>query len=817
MSKRIFSVIFLCLFSWGIVEAASVSLRNLQNMKVDEITDSQMNDFIKKYKKDGYTMADVERMAKAQKMPSSELEKLKQRVSEVENNLSLPNPSDAKTEVATDNVKVSGANTSSSKTEVNNINSRVFGASLFANSHTSFEPSQSIATPRNYVVGESDEIHVDVYGFAEATYDLTVSREGNVRIPNVGLISVGGKTLDQVERIIKNKLVSIYSSLGSGNTTVSVSINKIRSIRVFILGEVRNPGSYVLNSVSSVFNAMSACGGPSDNGSFRNVKLIRGGKEIATVDLYEFLLNGVMPSDVTLRDQDVIQVPTYEVRVSVNGFVKREGIYELKNGETLQTLLDYCGGFTDDAYTQRVSVARNKDGEKSVADVTSELFPMFTPAAGDVYTIGQILDKYTNRVQILGKVFRPGVYALEKGMTLYDLVQKANGLTEDAFLESATIVRLQEDLTPEIISFNVNDLMNKTFNDTLQKEDVVTIGAKTEFEPNKQVAIYGAVFSPGVFPYYENITLKDLVFFARGFREDGDPSKIEVVRKIKDADILSQNEEKVIVYNLTMERDLTGSDGAFKLEPRDKVTVRQISGYEDLGVANVFGEVSNPGFYSITSKVERLSEIMKRAGGLTKYAYPKGAFLLRSTGRTEVERRRDIKMLEAMKNEEDEDVGRKMEEDFSKREDLIGIDMVEILKNPSREKTNLIVEKGDIIYIPKKLQTVTISGAVQVPGMEVFNTKRLRKYVKGAGGFGGKARRRSVYVAYANGSIESTKSVFGIKKYPKIEPGAHIYVPEKPEKNDADSKANATFFVSLFSSIATMGSVVISAIAIMSK
>lgn len=817
MSKRIFSVIFLCLFSWGIVEAASVSLRNLQNMKVDEITDSQMNDFIKKYKKDGYTMADVERMAKAQKMPSSELEKLKQRVSEVENNLSLPNPSDAKTEVATDNVKVSGANTSSSKTEVNNINSRVFGASLFANSHTSFEPSQSIATPRNYVVGESDEIHVDVYGFAEATYDLTVSREGNVRIPNVGLISVGGKTLDQVERIIKNKLVSIYSSLGSGNTTVSVSINKIRSIRVFILGEVRNPGSYVLNSVSSVFNAMSACGGPSDNGSFRNVKLIRGGKEIATVDLYEFLLNGVMPSDVTLRDQDVIQVPTYEVRVSVNGFVKREGIYELKNGETLQTLLDYCGGFTDDAYTQRVSVARNKDGEKSVADVTSELFPMFTPAAGDVYTIGQILDKYTNRVQILGKVFRPGVYALEKGMTLYDLVQKANGLTEDAFLESATIVRLQEDLTPEIISFNVNDLMNKTFNDTLQKEDVVTIGAKTEFEPNKQVAIYGAVFSPGVFPYYENITLKDLVFFARGFREDGDPSKIEVVRKIKDADILSQNEEKVIVYNLTMERDLTGSDGAFKLEPRDKVTVRQISGYEDLGVANVFGEVSNPGFYSITSKVERLSEIMKRAGGLTKYAYPKGAFLLRSTGRTEVERRRDIKMLEAMKNEEDEDVRRKMEEDFSKREDLIGIDMVEILKNPSREKTNLIVEKGDIIYIPKKLQTVTISGAVQVPGMEVFNTKRLRKYVKGAGGFGGKARRRSVYVAYANGSIESTKSVFGIKKYPKIEPGAHIYVPEKPEKNDADRKANATFFVSLFSSIATMGSVVISAIAIMSK
>lgn len=817
MSKRIFSVIFLCLFSWGIVEAASVSLRNLQNMKVDEITDSQMNDFIKKYKKDGYTMADVERMAKAQKMPSSELEKLKQRVSEVENNLSLPNPSDAKTEVATDNVKVSGANTSSSKTEVNNINSRVFGASLFANSHTSFEPSQSIATPRNYVVGESDEIHVDVYGFAEATYDLTVSREGNVRIPNVGLISVGGKTLDQVERIIKNKLVSIYSSLGSGNTTVSVSINKIRSIRVFILGEVRNPGSYVLNSVSSVFNAMSACGGPSDNGSFRNVKLIRGGKEIATVDLYEFLLNGVMPSDVTLRDQDVIQVPTYEVRVSVNGFVKREGIYELKNGETLQTLLDYCGGFTDDAYTQRVSVARNKDGEKSVADVTSELFPMFTPAAGDVYTIGQILDKYTNRVQILGKVFRPGVYALEKGMTLYDLVQKANGLTEDAFLESATIVRLQEDLTPEIISFNVNDLMNKTFNDTLQKEDVVTIGAKTEFEPNKQVAIYGAVFSPGVFPYYENITLKDLVFFARGFREDGDPSKIEVVRKIKDADILSQNEEKVIVYNLTMERDLTGSDGAFKLEPRDKVTVRQISGYEDLGVANVFGEVSNPGFYSITSKVERLSEIMKRAGGLTKYAYPKGAFLLRSIGRTEVERRRDIKMLEAMKNEEDEDVRRKMEEDFSKREDLIGIDMVEILKNPSREETNLIVEKGDIIYVPKKLQTVTISGAVQVPGMEVFNTKRLRKYVKGAGGFGGKARRRSVYVAYANGSIESTKSVFGIKKYPKIEPGAHIYVPEKPEKNDADSKANATFFVSLFSSIATMGSVVISAIAIMSK
>ncbi len=811
LRKMFFLFVFMIAMVLGANDGmAQISMQNLNRVKVDELSDSQIANFIQKYKEQGYTLADVEKMAKTKKMNAGELEKLKKRINEMESSQSSALATENRVEALQE--KQSSEASSPANTPINN---RIFGSSLFANSKISFEPSQSVATPRNYVIGVNDVLHIDVFGLAEATYDLTVSSQGSVRVPNVGLVSVSGKTIEQVEKILKKKLSSIYSSVNAGSTTVAVSINKIRSIKVFILGEVRNPGTYLLTSVSSVFNAMSACGGPSENGSFRNVKLIRNGKEIATIDLYEFLLNGVMPSDVTLQDQDVIQVPTYQTRVTVNGFVKRDGIYELKSGESLKDLINYCGGFTDDAYTDRIGVSRNQGGEKSVADVTKELFSMFTPASGDVYQVDQILDKYANRVQILGSVFRPGVYALEEGMTLYDLVEKASGITEDAFMESATIVRLQEDLTPEIISFSVKDLMEKTFNDTLRKEDIVTIGGKTDFEPEKQVSIYGAVFSPGVFPYYENITLKDLVFLARGFKEEADPTKIEVVRRIMDKETLSLNETKTEIFSLTMGRDLSGEGADFKLQPRDQVTIRQMEGYESLGVVHILGEIKNPGDYAITKKTEKISDILNRCGGTSRYAYPEGAFLIRKSKRSAAEVERDLKLIEMMNNQE-EMQDAQIREEFMKRKDLVGIRLDKIMDDTD-EKTNLYLEEGDIIFVPKTLQTVTVGGAVQVPGMEVYGQKGLRKYIRGAGGFTKKARKSGVYVAYSNGEVKSTRRFLWMKNYPDVKPGAHIYVPEKPERNSDDSKSNATFFVSLFSSMATMASVVVSAISVMSK
>ncbi len=809
MLKRL--LILLTSFSfYFVMSATQISLQNIEKVKVDALSDVQIAQFVKKYTDAGYTMADVERMANAKNMPAAELEKLKQRITSLETNTTtaelVENPTPSMHASSHSNPGGVGVRAS---------NSRVFGSSLFNASKLSFEPSQTMATPRNYVVGVSDVLHVDVYGMAEATYDLHVTAEGVVRIPNVGVAQVNGLTIEQAESVIKKKLSSLYNSINSGRTNVSVTINKIRSVKVYILGEVMNPGSYTLSSVSSVFNAMISCGGPSDNGSMRAIKLIRGGKEIATIDFYEFLMKGVMPSDVTLQDQDVIQVPPYVNRVTVNGSVKRDGIYELKQGESLKDLLEYCGGFTDDAYTDRISVSRNSNGEKSVADVTKEIFSMFTPASGDVYQVDKILDKYTNRVQILGNVFRPGTYALDEGMSLRDLVSKANGLTEDAFMENATIVRLQEDLTPEIISFSVKDLMEGNFNVELRKEDIVTIGGKNEFDIEKKISIYGAVLSPGVFPYYENITLKDLVFLSRGFKEEADPSSIEVVRRIKDSDILKKDDVKTEVFSLSLDRDLTGEGADFKLLPKDQVTVRTKEGYESLGVVQVLGEVRRPGTYAITRKSEKISDAMARAGGLSDYAFPEGAFLLRSSHRTEAERRRDLKLLQMMKDADDVASIADLKKELESRQDLVGIKMKRIIKHPGSE-TDLKLEAGDIIFVPKELETITVAGAVQVPGKEVYTGTSVRKYVRGSGGFSSNARKKGVYVAYPNGQIAATKHFLWWRNYPEVTPGSHIYVPEKPEREHM-GKENATFFVSLFGSLATMSSVVVSTISVISN
>lgn len=807
MIKRLSVITGLLLGAFMFAEAANISLSNIHQVKVDQLSDSQVADFVEKYTNAGYTLADVERMAHAKKMPTSEWEKLKSRIVEAESENTTSK------EIVEAEKKIRETESQEAISEKSNKDSRIFGSSLFNSEKISFEPSQSVATPRNYRIGPNDELHIDVFGMAEATYDLTVSKEGSIRIPNAGVAQVSGLTIEAAENVIKKKLSSIYNSISSGRTSVNVSLQKIRSIKVFIMGEVAAPGSYTISSVSSVFNALSACGGPSKNGTMRNIKVIRAGKEIATVDLYEFFVNGTMPDNTSLQDQDVIQVSTYENRVTINGEVKREGIYELKKGENLNDLLKYCGGFTDEAYTDRISVSRSINGEKSVADVSKELFGMFAPASGDVYQISKVLDKYSNRVQILGSVFRPGVYALDEKMTLKDLVVKANGLTEDAFMESATVVRLQEDLTPEIISFNVKDLMEGRFNLELRKEDVVTIGGKNDFEYKKNISVYGRVLAPGTFPYYENATLRDILFLAKGFEENANTEKIEVVRMIKDSETLKTSNQKSEVFVLSLGRDLSGADGDFKLMPNDQITVRVQEGYERLGTIQILGESNQPGVYAITSKTEKISDVIARAGGLTKFAYPQGAFLIRSANRTEAEKRRDIKIIEMMKNAEDETTMNNIKQELNSRQDLVGIRLDKIVKNPGDEDTDLNVKNGDVIFIPQELQTVTIAGSVQVPGKEVFRKSGLRKYVRGAGGFTSNAKKTSIYVAYPSGRIASTKHILWMKNYPDVKPGAHIYVPEKLDKS-ADSKDRTTFLVTILSSVVSMSSVAVTSISV---
>jgi protein involved in polysaccharide export with SLBB domain len=807
--KIIFSFLSLFLVFSGF---SQINMQNLGSVKVDNISDIQLKDFVNKYTDAGYSFSDVELQAKSRGMSVNEIEKLRNRIS----SLDLPVVSNMPLKPLEEKKKEPILTEEGQKQE-NTSPSRLFGASLFGNKRMSFEPSQNLPTPKNYQIGPGDELIIDVFGLSENTMQLTVSPEGYIRIPNVGQVQVSGKAIEEAENIIKKRLASIYSSINTGRTSVTVTLRNARSIKVIIVGEAAFPGTYTLSSLSTVFNALYACGGTSPNGSMRNISVLRDGKKIATVDLYSFLLKGELDNNITLQEQDVILIPPYENHVEVNGAVKREGIYEMKANETLADLISFSGGFSNSAYKDRISVIRNMDSEKSVADVPQELFTMFYPQAGDKYFVGKILDKFYNRVQIIGNVFRPGIYALEDGMTLKDLVEKADGLREDAFLQHATITRLQDDLTPEMISFSVQDFLNGNFNIELKKEDVVSIGTKSEFEEDRKVYIYGQVMAEGEFPYYENMTLNDLIFMAKGFKEYAATNRIELVRMINDPSILSRDEDKVEIFVLSVGKKLEDErgEGDFLLQPRDQISVRLIEGFDSVKKVDVLGEVRSPGSYAITSKKEKISDVLKRAGGPTQYSYLEGAFLLRKGSRSHAETMRDLKLISALGHLTDSAEDQLLKNTFLSRADLVGIQLSEILKK-NGSKSDLFLEDGDIIFIPKQLQTVTVGGLVQVPGMIPYRTSSLKKYIDQSGGFTSRADKKKIYVAYPNGSIVSTKSFLFIKNYPKVEPGSHIFVPEKPERT-TDSKEVIALSTSILGSLVSMASVVISVIILSQK
>ena len=791
---------------------SAININSLENVSAESLSAAQIKEIKKAYYETGRTMDEFVSFAISKGMKDTEAEKLKDRV--------LADKSKTEKETKGDIAIASSQMEESIIEEMKEnpeqakyINNRIFGSDLFSNSKMTFAPNQNMPTPKNYIVGPGDVLVVDVYGYAENTMQLTVSSEGNVRIPNVGPVMVNGLTIEAVQTKIKKQLSSIYSSISTGNTQVSVTIGNVKSINVYITGNVIRPGTYTLSSLSTVYNALYACSGPSSSGSLRNIKVMRGGKEIASVDLYTFLTSGNLSNNISLQDQDVIYVPAYDIRVSIDGAMKRPGVFEMRQGESLKDLISFAGGFTENAYKNRITVQRTTEKEKSVADVSSDLYGMFQLQTGDQFVVSEVLDRYSNRVKIFGGVFRPGPYALDSNMTLMDLVKKADGLVEDAYLERATITRLRDDLTPELISFNVKDLIDGKFNILLKKEDEVTIGNLKDLEEKKTVSIHGQVLSPGTYPYYENMTVKDLIFLAKGFKEFAATDKIELSRRIKDDGKLKENIEKNEIKILSVDRELkAGDDADIKLEPNDMISVRLKEGIESNRSMSLFGEVRSPGDYVIINKREKISDIMARAGGVTNYAYVQGAFLIRKGSRSAAERMRDAKMIQKIAETEGDP---ELLKQLQNRTDLVGIDMEEILKHPGCEE-DIYVEDGDMIYIPKRLQTITVNGKVQVPGMMVYQGRSARKAIRRSGGFGQHADKRRVYVAYANGEMQATGHFAFFKNYPKIKPGAHLYVPEKEETNE-DRRARANFFTAVLSTVVSCASVGVSSLVVISN
>ncbi|MCX7985312.1 MAG: SLBB domain-containing protein, partial [Bacteroidales bacterium] len=612
--KRIFFLIIYLFIGF-----IAVLAQDLKTINVDKLTDEQVQKILTRAKESGLSQQQLEAAALARGMSPSELEKLRKRIAL----LNVSSTSGNKTmdigssflRSYTDTSYLKARPTDSLSIEqllfagiLDTVPKKIiFGSYLFTSKKLTFEPSLNIATPQNYQIGPGDEIVIDIWGASQQNYRLTVNPEGYIFIDNIGPIFVNGLTIEKASKQIIGRLSSIYSGLTGPqpNTFAQVNLGNLRSIKVNIVGEVNFPGTYTLPSLATVFNALYLAGGPSDKGTYRDIKVIRENKTVATIDLYEFLTTGEQKSNIRLQDQDVILIKPYLSRVDLTGEVKIQALFELKQNETMADLLRYCGGFTDKAYQSRIKVIRKTDKEFSVAEVTRDFFPSFLLRDGDQIKVEPVLNRFANRVEISGAVFRPGFYELKDGLTLRKLIEKADGLREDAFTDRAIIYRLSKDLKTETFPVDLQRVLNdSTYEIELQKEDLVHIFSIFDLEEQYTVDISGEIQIPGTYPFMKNMTLSNLIALAGGFRESASLARIEVARRVKNQDYTHLTPEIAIIKLFNVSKNLTLSDSAssFVLEPYDKIYVRRSPGYEVQTQATVIGEVLFPGTYTIQSK-----------------------------------------------------------------------------------------------------------------------------------------------------------------------------------------------------------------------
>ncbi len=769
-----------------LAQQQDLSGADLRTIKVEELTDDQVRQFIQRAEDSGMTMQQLETAALTRGMPPAEIAKLRARIREIQNSTNVQENksiSRIRNEInTTETEKFDIFNALQTEvadsllTEEEKKRKRIFGYELFNTESLTFAPAMNLPTPRNYVIGPGDELIIDVWGASQNNYRLAVSPEGSVFIDNLGPVYVNGLTIEDASDKIISRLGSIYSGLrgNNPNTWANVSIGNVRSIQITIVGEARLPGTYTLSSLSSVFNALYMSGGPTLNGSFRNVQLIRDNKIYKTIDIYDFLTRGEVANNVRLQDQDIIRIIPYHARVDISGEVKRPAIFEVKNSEPFSEVIKYAGGFTDMAYSHRLRVYRKTSRERRIIDVENEAFSDLFLQDGDSIPVGKILPRFENRVSVEGAVFREGDFQLTEGMLISDLLAKAEGLRGDAYLERATLYRTNPDYTIQAVPISLSPA---EFTDVLlQKDDLLKVSSIFELREEFVFEINGAVQNPGQYPYIEGTSVEGFIIMAGGLKESASAAQIEVSRRVKvndGSDPLKLSE----IYTFGIKGDLSLDMDAksFTLEPFDRVFIRKSPNYEPQQEVMIQGEVLYPGNYAIKSKNERLTDLIARAGGFTTEAYVPGARLIRQMTMDEQRRR----TLENISRQLDDTLNTVIEDNNT---EPIGINLQEILENPN-SPNNLLLQKGDRLIIPKELQTVTLSGGVLYPNTtRYFENRGLRKYVASAGGFAENARKRKTYVIYANGTVNRTRKMLFFNNYPQVEPGAEIVIPLKPEK-----------------------------------
>ena len=679
---------------------------------------------------------------------------------------------------------------------------RIFGHDMFTNAQLTFEPNLSIATPDNYVLGPGDEVIVDVWGDSQMTVESTISPDGKIFISNVGPVALAGLSVSEASQRLRGVLSTIYEGLSDGSVQMKLSLGSIRSIQVNVTGEVTASGTYTLPSLATLFHALHVAGGVNDLGTLRSVKIYRGGKLFSEVDVYDYILNGNSSRDIALRDGDLITVAPYGKLVEITGNVKRPMFYEMKGGETVADLIRFAGDFNGEANRNMVSVTRRQGGKYDSFTVDKADFGNFVLEDGDVVSVGGSIDRYENRVGVEGAVYRPGYYAIDgTTKTLKQLIERADGLREDAFMPRAILYREKPDWSLEVKSVDLGKLMSGEIADiTLRPNDYLVVAAESGMREAYTVSILGSVSRPDTYPYAENMTVEDLLVAAGGLLESASTANVAVTRRIKDPKSLNVNDQLFETFTVNVNDSLSVADGReFVLEPFDQVYVRRSPVYITQSSVTVNGEVAFEGNYPLAHRNMRISEVIAAAGNVTPGAFVEGAYLLRRmTEQEQIQNQALQDMISAQANAGSTDslnmAGVEIQSVYP-----VGINLEEALNNPGSD-ADIVLRDGDVISVPMYNGTVRVMGAVLYPNSVTFSEgKKLKYYVEAAGGFDTRARKDKSFVIYMNGMVSSGRSA-------DIRPGSIIIVPSKNQREPI-SWAEA---VGLLSSTASTAAVIIS-------
>jgi len=817
--KSFIGLIFILSFSFT---TYSQSFDDLSNVNFSELNDSQIDLLLRRAGSQGYNQFDLLKMARAQGFTQADIENLDKRfksaqtIARVAESASAPLEETRLRKQWLENIEIFREN-----------DSDVFGYNVFTGtSFLSFQSNLNLPTPSDYILGAGDKMFIDVYGESESYFQAEISPEGYAILENIGPVNLNGLSLEKAKLRLTNKFKKVYPGIQSRKTFLNISVGIPRAIRINIAGEVNLPGTYNFSAFNTLYNALYVAGGITENATLRDIKLFRNNKLISTVDVYKFLTEGDGSSNVRLENNDLILVNTYSNRISIEGAVKSPGKFEMKDEETLLDLLNYAGGLSENAFKKSIKLTRIIDGQLKVVDINSDQFDFFKPMDGDKYMIEKIIEKYNNRVMVSGAVFRPGTFSLTEEMTVKNLIDKAEGLKSDVFFDKAYVTRTNEDYSTSTIALNLKDeLKNPNF--IFQEEDVLNILSINDLSEENYIEISGQVNNPGIFPFSKNITLSDLILLAGGFKENATSNRIEINRRLSSNELNENNISEILTFDL--DKNLTNN--SIKIKPFDQIIVRKNPNFYTQQYARVEGEVMYPGKYAISSKNERISDLINRSGGFKNMAYLKGATLIRLTEFAELQSdlNKKIKSLNDLKNKVSNKEGtltesellliERIDEDlknidtnknenqilssYAKSErineilkknsvdgdipisksEAIGIDLMSIVNSPG-SKSDLLLKEGDVIIVPKKLETVRLRGELLYPTTVRFvSNKSLKYYINSSGGFDNKAKRSGTYIVYANGDVARTKKFLFFNIYPKAEPGSEVIVPKKSIKN----------------------------------